>query len=1326
MGQYDDTRSPQADILDEILWGRLSNFWSDFYDPSDRQALNAMYEASMKVLDAESVRLFQLADSTCVDTCPVYSQRRWVRLDLNRYAPLKAWFKYLVGGSGVNTNDDCVNPSNHARHWHLNAPWVLSTDTSQSLDVRRVIHVGYPISANLTGVYTGGLRLAPGIDYSISADGKSILLAGGVPGQVYQLDLALDLSSTYYDGTKPMVVTPIGSADGDLLLPDGVGMGQPVLVMIVRSPPPFTVDPATGAALCTASNNAAWTTDRTLVLGSTYITNNRIRLPAGYAVSPTDLVQVFGLAPGDFTVQHQHQRMSLQISSATPVSEVSADGFAAGLPAFGLVGGLGTVLHISANGKLIAPEDYRFDLPGRSISFSPPLAVGPDGVRIDIEYTVETSAASTAATSTSHLHHLCAAHSVVVVSTPDAFDDGGTYDDGGVFDSATATNVYQLKGVIDLATLEIYISGVLLATPGGYVAGVVGSGSSAVTQIVFSQNIAGLDLLFSYRSATAATVFGGTDLSSSQYAITQSALDNLSRNYVNVTTAFKQAYGVSDADLQWLVEAAYVSAAGGNPLLTLFFDEFPEYSRLPIDSPSQSLTADQTRNIESADIELIDIPFLVDRVVDPTTRLQSGVDFSVSNGSILGSPSLLASRGPDDANPGVWWVPLLVLDERLLAKNFGALVGDVRPSSVEYAAALRANLWLRYQGASLGSVKSAVCAYLGSPVFASDGFVQGYRNVQTGWSVTLANSVTGYSQAFAFSLGDKTPAVGDSFFAGQSLRGSPVYATNHLAVTSWDGSKLVVRDFLPDAAAGDVCHLHLTDPATGLPAWVVFHIASISSGEDLGGPLFVLTFKERSSLLATAPVACHIVRDFGPPYSTFDGTVQSVIAVTQKQLQLRDGTTYTVPADAPEGYGPGDKVSRGYPVLPHLATVYDDVSRPGWHWITPSQYQNSLSVNYDVYAPPTYTGNGVLTYRGLEYAILAVSPAGLAVKAGDTVLFTAPSGAVAKLQVVGPTAAYGSWYVYDTAVTGSTASVSGSFTGITPSGPDLSIEQGTGTPAWTAPSTTLQSPTLYGGAALITNTSTFPAAGRVAVVTPTGAMFECEYKQNVNGILQELNWDPSATAVALPPALPTGSVVYLTAKLRSKILHPAFLSLVQQRCTGTTVTDRNADALYGVLKASAAVVETAHVNWPTALSDLLTDTTPAKSSVILFARHVVADAIPLQGSDSAFQFQPPTLSVTVSTPASTFDPLTGFHISRLYNTATVSATTVGAGQLGALTYAWSINTVTGTGTPTFIDATGGSAAIVGLKPNERYSIKVVMSTTLGPSFSATALLSTDS
>src|SRR5271157_3315316 len=134
------TRSLQADLIDQILWGNISSFWARGYDPENRNALSAIYEAYFNVLDAENIRLFELNQAKSLPSCPVITQRRWVRLDLNKYQQMKAFLQYINLNAKVNVQPgDLFNdsiPDLAAEHWHLSFPWrINATGTNTNIDL---------------------------------------------------------------------------------------------------------------------------------------------------------------------------------------------------------------------------------------------------------------------------------------------------------------------------------------------------------------------------------------------------------------------------------------------------------------------------------------------------------------------------------------------------------------------------------------------------------------------------------------------------------------------------------------------------------------------------------------------------------------------------------------------------------------------------------------------------------------------------------------------------------------------------------------------------------------------------------------------------------------------------------------------------------------------------------------------------------------------------------------------------------------------------------------------------------------------------------------
>lgn len=1074
----DLVKSPQERALENLIWDRLSSFWTQVYDQSDKDAINAMYDAFLKTLDAEYVRLFQIDDNKSLYTAPVYTQRRWARLDLNKYDTLKKWFRFLTGGDpaitigtsgvggggsgggGTGTTTDPVIPdntgipggssasscgtaeTNHTKHWHINFPWQMANDRSRSVTERQTIELSLPIFQALTAVWKMsaagvGTRLAPGLDYVIGANGKSIRIIRAAVGTHYEIATAFDLSNAVFDGLSPSMVAPLGfELPGTLLLPPGFGNGLPIHALVVRNPPASSVSPFDGTISSSASNTPLFTTERFFIPsaygtddGIAYKSKDRATLPVGFSLNANDIVLLFGLAQSPGVPTHSHVHTTRVIRSPNGITDVELYEYEAGQPAFGMLDLFANEFRISVNGSLCSPADYQFDsLTGRLTFKAVQLADQDGNVRIDLEYTNETVGATDSLDLSGHLHYTCVVTIAEVPEVYDTFDDGGIYDDDldpiGKFDSKTALNVVTFDVNADLTTLNVYLDGVLQNLTSDYTAAIIGSGNSLQLRIFFVNQIKGKTVSVTYRAPALFVQIGGADLSrssgaaaagtdtrsmSNQYGITQNVLNSLAANFIQVTHAFKTAYGVSDADMQRLIEAAYIASVGGNPVMTLFFDEFPEYADMPIDAQGLILSAANSRAIECAGTDFVDIPYLQDSVLNPSIRLFAGTDYIVKRGELAGSASLFRKRGPDDATPGQWWVPLLVLDEQFLSKNFGTLVGDLRISSESYRDALAANLMLRYQGATRGNVHRAVCSYLGSSAFQSDAKVVGYVKQITGYTVTVRGSSGNAQDTFDMRNDDRLPTVGDAVYPGQSMRGSTVYDMKVLGLIGHTNSSIFITDDVHLLLPGDTVRMQMTDPVYGMITWMRLIVDRVEVVTDAPTQYSIVHFTRVTSYLPFSGMMFRASRDNGAPYASIEGFVTSVDPSEKKYLQLSTGVRIEVPLGAPEVFTSGEQVYRGDPLDPSLALVYDDISRPDWYKYTVADFQEALKgrVEFD----DGRIGSGYITVapstQSISLAFYPVPPS-LAIGQLVTLRFNATVTTVCKIVSSSTTA--GSFY----------------------------------------------------------------------------------------------------------------------------------------------------------------------------------------------------------------------------------------------------------------------------------------------------------------------------
>lgn len=1301
-------KSPQEWALENLIWDRLSEFWSRDYDPSDKDALNAMYDAFLKALDAEYVRLFQIDDSKGLYTAPIYTQRRWVRLDLNRYDTLKKWFRFLTGGDpnitigvagavatepvfndgtgipgGSNASSCGTAASNHTKHWHINFPWRRVNDPSKSVAEQQTIELSLPIYQALTAVWKldasgKGVRLSPGLDYLIGANGKSLRIVEAASTHRYEIETAFDFSSSVFDNLSPAMLAPTGfELPGTLLLPSGFGNGLPVHVLILRNPPPSSVSPFDGTVSIAATNTPFFSTERIFVpyettgsAGVAYKNSTSVTLPAGVSLDANDIVLMFGMAQTQSVPTHTHVHATRVMNSPAGLTEATLYEYTATPPVFGAVDLFANEFRLTVNGSLVAPADFVFDANTGLVTFKAMQAADTNGnVRLDLEFTNEFIGSADSIDTSGHLHHTC---SVSVASVPevfDTFDDGGIFDDNldpiGKFDSKTAVNVVTFSVNADVSTLNVYLDGVLQNAGSDYTAAIVGTGGASQLRLFFSRAIKGKTVLLTYRAPSLALQIGGADLSratgaaaagtdsgslSNRYSITQNVLNNLAANFVQLTTAFKAAYGVSDTDMQRLIEAAYIASAGGNPILTLFFDEFPEYAGLPIDAQGLLLSAANTRAIESAGTDFVDIPYLQDTVLSPSIRLFGGVDYKVERGEIAGSASLLRKRGPDDAVPGQWWVPLLVLDEQFLSRNFGALVGDLRFSSQSYRDALAANLRLRYQGATRGNLHRTVCSYLGSPAFQDDAKVSGYEMQTAGYTVTISSDSGNAQETFDMRNDDKLPTAGDRVYPGQSMRGSTVYDKMITGLIGHDHGSIWVTDDVHKLQVGDTFRAQMTDPVYGKSAWLTFTVAGTEAKTDVPTQYTIVYFTRVTNYLPFNGMKIRVSRDAGAPYASLEGSVTAVTPSLQKYLVLSDGTRIEVSSEAPELFTRGQQVYRGDPLDPSLALVYDDISRSNWYLYKAADFRELLKGRVSFDDGRIGSGYISLQLRDSEYGLARLSPLPpVLVRGTQLVMVSDLDGTTHVLEVSGPAAYPGEYYVQSD-MPGNRLLTGTVDIQRPPSATAEYLEISPGSMAYIPTVTTTTKARVGASFLSVSDTTAFPDSGRCRITLldgpggGPGTTLEANYMGKARYELHNVRWGslgPVETEVysIFTNDIDIGCTITLVGRYADTLINPAFVALVKERArrqgqTQSVVVDAaNAKTLYDLLKNTATIIETSVMTRPAPLLNVISEASPVGSTTIIYAKQVFADTLDVTPSDGQAMFQTPTVQIVAADPS---------------------------------------------------------------------------------------------
>lgn len=1281
-------RSPQADILDALIWGRLSQFWTKDYDPSDKEALNAVYEGALAVLDAEYVRLFEINQGKSLTTVPIHSQRRWLRLDLNRHADLAAFLEFLQGdavtGAGTSNSGsssegdtlECSQSNNHARHWHIQFPFIVPNGDPIA---RSTIELAYPTELSLVTVHkitfdgvTGrkiGIRLKPGIDYTILASGTGLRIANTLPNDVFDINVGFDFSASRWDNLKARVVYAPGVervAPNVVLVPTSVSAANlPIHALVVRN----VVD--TGAGGLLETNNSTFTTTYEFIPWTGDSTGPRhgavagqVALPPSVVLGPNDAVYIFALERGTWDIAHRHTLATTYLNApAIPgQSGVRAAGttdiidfttlISPGY--FGSLGYLGQNLEVYIDGKILDRSEYAIRGDNRMYLRVPVSWTSDQFVAVDVRFSNEYQVIQQVL-GDQHVHYEC----ILAIANPpqqfSTFDDGGDFDDGGILDDSVAINVVYVGDVLaELSTLEVFLDGDYLQKNIDYVA--VKDPDTGRIRISFTMPIQGRSIIVTYRREVRTFIYGDFATSSLGSGVTggnRSTLSGLLTDVQGLIASFGQQYKFNAQNVGRLVEAAQVAAAGGNPFLTLFFDEYEEYIDGPVDAPNQPITSFDARNLESANTQLISIPFLTDHVANPTVRLREGQEYDIIDGKLLSSVDLLAPRGPDDEAPGVWWCPVVFLDEQFLARNFGALLGDIRPSSQSYQQQLQANFNLRYHGPVIQNIEWDLAIMLGSKSFQQDGVVLSTNEELIGYNITVGNDS---AQQVEFIPSTSEPlSVGTEVVPTQSLTVPPIFDGTLNSLRSATGPQLVVDQAIRGIRAGDVIRLTIFNPndSSNTPIPFASKIKSVNVSLDYLIPRTTITMTESPRYTPAEESSMLILRQSGPPYSTLNGTVLSVDEVRRYIVRTDQEVFELQPGIRPEQRA-GQRVYRGEPLFPSYAIVYDDIRRPNWHYLTPDQFRMSWDyASRNLGAPVQFSEirdfrTAIVTAPTNEggYSQMTLTPPLPHPKRGTVIDFVdSITGDHVEFRVTG----------MNGNVALVTPNVSSTKTGnveleLPTSAAATQYFEAATPPDGASIETTLSFPQLVRSRSLqVISTAGFPEAGKVAVLLPNGGSTEFSYKAKSSGFFLDCDWPsefPALTAKRtnplepgdLDPTIPGSSVLRLLSAYTLRKLNPAFLALVDARVerdvntgSGTvTVTDSNADELYNLLKIGSSVFESRATTRPSAVREAIEDLTPTSSTLVSISKHSIADYYYPKADDLVAAFH--TMSLTLDPP----------------------------------------------------------------------------------------------
>lgn len=1214
-------RSVQAPLLDEIIWSRLSRFWTDVMDISDRAAFETIYEAGLSVIDAEFVRLLQIDQAKSVATCPIFMQRRWLRLDLNHYFAVKSWLEYLSGRLTHPTNPtdtegeiaQCLIEASTALHWHVRFPWRVVSDAALSLGLPllettvQIWKMDYDSQGRLVG-----RKLLPIRDYTVDYALGRITMPQAVVGDQYEIEAApllpREMNGFAYtiDKADPVDGTNIAVTNFPFL------PGYPVHVCVVRHPPAET---ETNDALYQTTREFYAYTGDIFSGGTQHGASNQVLLPPTVVLSNLDAVYVFGVIEGGIPFTHRHMTDSLKFSAANanpsnvasiPLTQVPSAG------AYGCVDLFPQEFNVVVGGRLLHPSEYRYDLVQNRIFFKTPLTFSPSSfLLVQVHYTVEESFGNNPIAGV-HIHRECTLERAVTPVEYERFDDGGILDDHEIvldatFDQMSPSNVVVLEFPIETdGYLMIFVDGDEQFPGVHYSVSVDGNR----TKVAFSASIQGRAVDILTQRVSLVYPYTWVDMLSGRqsFGITTEVLERVINNVTPALTGFQQLTGYTDVPPAVLLEAAKIAAAGGNPFFALFLDEFPELEYLGLDAAGAAIPATTARALESADTKLIAIPYLVDRVHNPVSVLSEGVHYQTQHGGLESAVDLLTPRSDKDDAPGVWWCPLVVLDERTLAKNFGALVQHFEDSSLEYRDALAAQLHLCFNGPDVAQLQRAACALLGSRLFTQDGTVQKISTKASYRELRILDPVSHLEQVVQVAATDSAPSIGTQVSPRQSLMGRRLYNDRLTSFETWvSGTLTLTSDLaLPD---GTVVHLQLYPPGSAIPTWAALTVTRSQVTPTVFGIRYTIFFAERPvGLEARATSWMRAYEDAGAPYSALEGYVSNSRLLEYKEIAT-DKEAFDLPPGVEPSWAVGAAVVAGDPVRKDLAQVYDSTVRPNWQWQTPQQMLLNIAQaaarSYQQQATLTPTGTGLT--RAVFYS---------AVPRGTVVMFRAEGAQETQRFLVRGSMGSEHWMEPEIADT-----LSGIATWS--DAPANEVNQFFEEPLYAAiepavaPDQRVLAPSL-----VLTSAAGLPDAGRVRLRTPAGGSLAVSYLERHGALLIKLTWDSDLEAFRNPGtgeldlSIPAGTTARVLTRYRSRRLNPAFVAAVTRRVIhdpagrfGQPVlaTDADADAYFAVIGNSTAVIETGETTAPARLAAVFDRLVPVGATVILISQQRISE-----------------------------------------------------------------------------------------------------------------------
>ena len=897
-----EAQSPNTDLI----WRYLPNFW-DRLPQEQREFIEGLWTAYMRVLDADYALLYQRDQSKALATCPVFIKYRWLLLDLSasNLANIAS-----AGANIRNTNNlttttftSSINQAFATENNIIHKHFKIIPRTFRS-----TITLPFALEANLVelyrlfdGILQNGTELMYGSQYTIH--GNQLILDPSIPNTtVVQGYIGVDLT-----GLSPQAnffrTSFQATNQRTFILPAVYETGN--IMMFVN-----------GLYLDQSEYSQS--------SGNTIIAN----LPE------TGLVEFVWFTHADsftFTERHVHQRQQYLFNNAAFSGTGTAGQFSTlpitdGItcPPTVRINGPESELRIWVGGKLIPDNMYTYNVVTSSIQFVNPYSWTSDTF---VPVIVEWTNIQFISNYPQHFHLTNQQSNVTVPANISFFDDGGRFDDGGTFDTTDQQNVVTTGFLIAEADdLRVFFNGVLQLINYNFAL------SSDGTQLLFNFNIAGGTIRIEYERISRQYVYGLTDLSG---LTTQQLQQTNMLLFYNEDIKLINQYSVNALGQTLTALEAYTLASQDVALASI--------PQLQDRIDGSTFTYFNETDYDIVDGAILSDHPLPDKVWCPVVEIDENT-LAKNFGVVVNFPQVGSTPQYKAALQALWrgyWSGPNILDIEETVSMFLGIPFFNTNSTVSAVTQVlsQTNLITSSETITLDDGLSTQLQ-VGDIVFPGQSALFKSRfSTIAGQNTVGVFGQTSISDAILptqAQIGDLLSIVGFNAEGGYSI--SNISDGLLTISTPLTGSIGLIQSAVFDATV-------LSNIITRTISWPKF-----ASNIEVGSQIFISTkglFTVASISGATLtlniavsglnglsfviwnPAQISILRTDALPLVTKFGTVTAINQIFNTEILTQDGNTYSLPPALPPAVKQGDVVTQYQPLSAQVA-VYDDHDRPNW------------------------------------------------------------------------------------------------------------------------------------------------------------------------------------------------------------------------------------------------------------------------------------------------------------------------------------------------------------------------------------------------------------